>query len=192
MLTKLRDKASIAIEPLVRLLAKLGLTPNSLTIASFLVMVAGFSTLIITGDKVLFLPALITSFILDSLDGSLARYTGKVTKFGGVLDSTVDRANDFLSIISLKIIGLPELLVYAAILTSFLTSYIRARVEVEGVRMEGVGLIERGERAIYLAVIYLVTFISCEASIIALALFTLLTLITVLQRLVHTYGSLRS
>jgi len=192
LLTKLRNKVSIAVEPLVKYIAKLGLTPNSLTIASLLIMVAGFSTLIITGDKLLFLPALIASSILDALDGSLARYTGKVTKFGGVLDSTVDRVNDFLSIASLKIIGLPELLVYTSIVTSFLTSYIRARVEVEGVRMEGVGLIERGERAIYVVAIYLTTFISCEASIVALALFTLLTLITVLQRLVHAYKSLRS
>ncbi|MEM4055350.1 MAG: CDP-alcohol phosphatidyltransferase family protein, partial [Desulfurococcaceae archaeon] len=98
MLTKLRNKVSIAVEPLVKYIAKLGLTPNSLTIASLLIMVAGFSTLIITGDKLLFLPALIASSILDALDGSLARYTGKVTKFGGVLDSTVDRVNDFLSI----------------------------------------------------------------------------------------------
>lgn len=192
MLTKLRNKVSIAVEPLVKCIAKLGLTPNSLTITSLLIMVAGFSILIITGDKLLFLPALIASSILDVLDGSLARYTGKVTKFGGVLDSTVDRINDFLSIASLKIIGLPELLVYTAIATSFLTSYIRARVEVEGVRMEGVGLIERGERAIYVVAIYLIMFISCEASIVALALFTLLTLVTVLQRLVHAYKSLRS
>jgi archaetidylinositol phosphate synthase len=101
------------------------------------------------------------SGFFDLLDGGVAKFTGQKTKFGGVLDSTCDRYSDAFYILGLvfgnylnppSYIPLPNLpawgviLGFFGIMGAFMTSYIRSRAEVEGVKMAGVGWIERGER----------------------------------------------
>src|SRR5262245_8595599 len=76
--------------PVVSVLARLGVTPNMLTVAQLL---GGFGAaiLIAEGELAWGGVAVLAAAALDAFDGTLARTTGKVTRFGGVFDSTVDR-----------------------------------------------------------------------------------------------------
>src|SRR5438477_10222812 len=72
---------------------RLGLTPNSLTIIGF-VLVALIALVIAAGYEAIGAILLIFATALDATDGSLARLTNSVTKFGGFLDSSLDRYAD--------------------------------------------------------------------------------------------------
>jgi CDP-diacylglycerol--glycerol-3-phosphate 3-phosphatidyltransferase len=93
----------------------------------------------------------------DLLDGALARASGRVTKFGALLDSTFDRFSEAALLIGLiahyaAINSYSEiLLIAAAIVGSMTTSYVRARAEGLGIKCE-VGIFTRPERVILLAI----------------------------------------
>ncbi|MHB0878555.1 MAG: CDP-alcohol phosphatidyltransferase family protein, partial [Anaerolineae bacterium] len=94
MLTNfLRRTFKPLLDSIARVLAGLGVTPNMLTIFGFATTVAvsvvlGFGFLRVGGVLILVASA------LDSFDGALARYTGRVTAFGAFLDSTLDRYSE--------------------------------------------------------------------------------------------------
>lgn len=147
---------------------------------------AGTGHLIAAGIMVL------VAGFFDILDGALARRTNQVTRFGGVLDSTIDRICEsviLLGIMALFVLRGEEawaiLLVGLAIPSSLLVSYIRARAETVKVDCQ-VGIFTRAERVVILALGLLINQV-----IIALAIITLLSLITIVQRLVHVYKQAR-
>ena len=88
--------------------------------------------------------------LCDALDGHLARTTKKVSKFGALLDSTLDRIADFLPLMGLALYFAEKLLWLVVVLLNilfwFLVSYIKARMEGLGVRKTIGGLFERTER----------------------------------------------
>ncbi len=140
--------------PVIRLLARTPVTPNALTVFS-LAVTAVAGALIATGH--LFPGGLVVLFasLFDILDGALARNTSRVTKFGGALDSTLDRLAEGIVFVSLMVafarqgwlwgVGLAG----AAMTFSFLVSYIRARAEGLGLECQ-VGVFTRSERIILL------------------------------------------
>jgi CDP-diacylglycerol---glycerol-3-phosphate 3-phosphatidyltransferase len=99
--------------------------------------------------------ALLLAASLDAFDGTLARTTGKVTKFGGVFDSTVDRLFEGAVLAGLLYYYLElgatmeSMLVFVAMLGSLCVSYVRARAEVEGVSMYD-GIFTRVVRLLFL------------------------------------------
>jgi len=135
---------------------------------------------------------LLISGFLDALDGVLARLYGEVTAFGGFLDSLLDRYADafvFLGIILGWLITNPVWVFwgFAALVGSLLVSYSRARAEAERIKMESVGIAERAERILVLAV---ATFLSVvpgwgDALRWSMLLLAVLTNLTVLQRAVY-------
>ena len=185
----LRKKAQQAIAgPVVPVLNKLGITPNVLTTIGVLInlaaaVVIGFGHVFWGG--IIFLLA----GLFDLLDGALARYLGKTTRFGALYDSTSDRLTEgalFLSFIFITGESLwpfnviwQLVLIFLAMLGSFLTSYIRARAE--GLNIDcTVGLFTRVERVIILALGLLLNQV-----FIALAIVVVLSFVTVGQRFVH-------
>jgi len=138
-------------------LARAGLTPNMVTTIGVLlsmvvaVVIAG-GYLIVGG--LLFLVA--SGF--DMLDGAVARAAGTVTKFGGFLDSTLDRYSETIVLFGVLyyLLQTPDatmgaLLVFAATTGSLLISYARARAEAAGFHAS-VGLLARPERVVILAI----------------------------------------
>lgn len=132
-----------------------GITPNQLTLAGLVInFLAGW--IFATGHLFLGGIVLIIASLGDLLDGALARKTGKTSKFGAFLDSTVDRYSDFFLLggLALYFAQLGQdgwlLLTMGAILGSVATSYTKARAEGLGLTCE-VGLFERAERIIILA-----------------------------------------
>lgn len=89
----------------------------------------------------------------DAIDGAMARRFQMVSRAGGVLDSVLDRVGEMVLYSSIALSGLVDLRICLwALGASLMVSYVRARVEVEGVKMKGVGIAERPERLLILLV----------------------------------------
>jgi CDP-diacylglycerol--glycerol-3-phosphate 3-phosphatidyltransferase len=106
-----------------------------------------------------FLPAgiiVLAASSLDFLDGALARATGRVTDFGSVFDSVMDRVSEAAILFGLLVYfsdrggRTEELLAFAAVVGSFLVSYVRARAEIIGLSLRE-GLFTRAERVLVLS-----------------------------------------
>lgn len=185
MLNKIRSRVADALKPLASSVASLALSPNQITAIGLIVSVLAacifYLSLQLWGGMLL----LIAGFF-DIIDGAVARITGKVTRWGGVLDSILDRYSDLIIIGAILLAGLCDpLWGVIAMIGSVMVSYIRARGEVEGVNMSSVGLMERAERMVILAVSAIVGY--TWAGIILLAI---LTHVTVAQRLLYLRRSL--
>lgn len=88
-------------------------------------------------------------FILDAVDGYVARKKGKSSAFGGFLDSTLDRVADFLLIAAFGYASIVSWsLVFLTLTTGFLVSYTRSRGELalKGEKSIAEGLFQRTER----------------------------------------------
>ena len=168
--------------PVVQLLARTPVTPSTLTFLGFVVTV-GAAVLIATDYLLIAGLVVLVAGLFDMLDGALARRTNRVTRFGAVLDSTLDRLSEgalLLGIIFLfagegSTIGI--LLAGGVLTTSMLVSYIRARAEALGIECT-VGLFTRPERVIVLVLGLMLNQIE-----IALAIMITFSLFTIVQRL---------
>jgi CDP-diacylglycerol--glycerol-3-phosphate 3-phosphatidyltransferase len=129
--------------------------------------------------------------LTDTLDGALARATGRVSVFGAFLDSVCDRyaeAGVFLGLVWwYQSLGdaLGVALAYLSIIGSLMVSYARARAEGVGFQAAEVGWFQRPERIVLLGVGFLLASLQPAALLVVLAALTLLTTLTVLQRVRH-------
>jgi CDP-diacylglycerol--glycerol-3-phosphate 3-phosphatidyltransferase len=186
----LKDRSRRAAEAPARLLGRLGLSPNALTIlGSILTACVG-----LLAAQGWFLAAGVCLWLFsltDTLDGALARATNRVTVFGAFLDSVCDRyaeAAVFFGLVwwfqtSGNTLGV--ILAYLALVGSLMVSYARARAEGVGLQAADVGWFQRPERIILLGVGLLVAAFVPGALLIVLALLAVLTTVTVLQRVLH-------
>lgn len=191
LITRLREKVGKFLLYIGKVFTLLRVPPNLLTILSLIVMITGFYLFIVHDMFFIYILSIILSSFLDIADGAVARYSGRVTRFGGFLDSTIDRINDFILILSLKYMGFNEFIVYALIILSFLISYSRARAEGLGLKIEGIGLIERGERILFLIVIIVFSIYMFNVAKIILYILVLLSIITLMQRILFIYKGLK-
>lgn len=190
LLTSLRHKLEYEIGRMSILLHRAGVTPNMLTAAGFLA--AAFSGIIFackTSQALTFIlaPSLILlSGFFDLIDGSLARVSGRTTKFGGVLDSILDRLGEIFIISGMTIGGFTNVIWgLGGVSSSLMVSYARARVEAEGLRLEGVGVAERPERILILSLSTFLGYI--EYGVIAVFI---LATVTVAQRIIYAHKHL--
>ena len=172
--------------PLLPFLSRIGLTPDILTwiglgINIIAAAIIATNHLISGGILVLF------SGLFDILDGALARFTNKSTRFGALLDSTFDRLSEAFILFGILILYIKDvhvleiLLIFSVMIGSFLTSYIRARAEGLGIECK-TGLFTRAERVIILALGLMLNQI-----LIVLIILAVFAFITVIQRLVHVW-----
>jgi len=189
-----RKLAQRITSPIVGTLNKMGITPNALTFINLgLNILAG--VVIAMGHFLIGGVLVLVSGLCDILDGALARLTGRSTKFGAILDSTVDRIAEAAVLCGLLfwyVQGgaeenrLAVVLVLIVLVGSFLVSYIKARAEGVGWRCE-VGLFTRAERVIVLALGLLIGQV-----FIAICVLSVFVSFTVVQRLVHLWKQARS
>ena len=178
------------IQPVVRPLAKTGITPNTITWLGFLLS-AGGASLIIIGHLFAAGCVVLVAGLFDMLDGALARYTKRVTQSGAILDSTLDRLAEAVLLLSILLLYAREgsiigiLLVGVTLVASLMVSYIRAKAESLDIECQA-GLFTRPERVIVLALGLLLSQID-NALIIALAIIAVFSFFTVGQRLVYVW-----
>jgi CDP-diacylglycerol--glycerol-3-phosphate 3-phosphatidyltransferase len=171
-----------------RLLARTPLTPDIITWFGF-ILTLGAAALIVTGHPFAAGFVVLAAGYFDILDGALARLTGKVTPFGGVLDSTLDRLSDAALLIAVLFFfdwtTWLVLLVFLAMVSSLLVSYIRARALYAGLE-PGRGIFTRSERVVVLALGLLLSHLD-NALIIALAVIAAFSFFTAGQRLFYAW-----
>ncbi|UCC58853.1 MAG: CDP-alcohol phosphatidyltransferase family protein [Candidatus Bathyarchaeum sp.] len=190
MLTKLKQKVQLQLTSIAESIHNLGLTPNHVSLLGITFAVLSALTywqwklhpfLLILAPLLM-----LASGLLDALDGAMARLYGEATKFGGFLDSLLDRYADAVILCGIILGGLTEVSWgLAALMGSLLVSYTRARAEAAGVRMESVGLAERAERLILLALASFLSYVWVEALCWAVLVLAILTNLTVVQRAIY-------
>jgi CDP-diacylglycerol--glycerol-3-phosphate 3-phosphatidyltransferase len=170
--------------PLVPALNKIGLTPNIIT---WLALIINILAAVAAATNYLLASGLLVLFagLFDILDGALARYANKTTRFGALMDSTFDRFSEAIVLFGLLYVNVGKTmeiwLIFIVMIFSFLISYIRARSE--GLDIENkTGLFTRTERVIILALGLIVNQV-----LITLVILAIFTFITVIQRLVYAY-----
>jgi CDP-diacylglycerol--glycerol-3-phosphate 3-phosphatidyltransferase len=183
-----------AIAPIVRLMARAGISPNALTLLGF-GGAAAAATLILTRNWLIAGFVFAAANVLDSFDGSLARLTGKESALGAFLDSTFDRLGEALVLGALGVTLAQDgqdwavAFAFLALAGSFLVSYTRARAEGLGVGSPRGGLMSRPERLVLTAAaVFFAPIDGVTESVIVLL--AVLSLVTVGQRLIHVHSAL--
>jgi CDP-diacylglycerol--glycerol-3-phosphate 3-phosphatidyltransferase len=182
-------------QPAAKLLARTPLTPNTVTWLGFWITV-GAAVLVITGNLFAAGFVVLVAGFFDILDGALARTTNRVTRFGALLDSTLDRISEAVLLLGILVIYArgqqvaESLLVGFALLGSLMVSYTRARIEALGIECK-VGLFTRPERVVILALGLLLSRFG-YALVTALAIITVLSFFTVGQRLLYGWRQARA
>ena len=175
----------------VQLLAKTSITPNAVSWFGVLITLVA-AALIITGHLLAAGITVLAAGFFDMLDGALARSTDRVSKFGAILDSTLDRFSEAALLLSLLAVyaGQQSMLgiwaVGLALLGSYLVSYIRARAEGVGIDCE-VGIFARPERVVVLALGLLLAPVNYVFLTAALGIIIVFSFIAAGQRLYHAW-----
>ena len=181
-----RQRSRFVLNPIVHLLSRTGIHPHVLTVVGFLVASAA-GVAIAAGKCFLGGWLLLISGPFDALDGALARATGRESRFGAFLDSSLDRYSEAAVLFGVLFWSSSNghhalvLLCFMAMVGSFMVSYTRARAE--GLNMAcKVGVFTRMERFVVMIVMLLT-----EQLGIGLALLAVLANVTAIQRIVHVY-----
>ena len=226
-----RARVRAGVEPIARLFGKVGLTPNALTLIGFgiAVVAAWFAA-----QELWLITGLLVAFgaVFDLFDGALARATNQVSRLGAFMDSTFDRAGEaavyigiaagfvaaqqekgdgaVLSIGTIVHSDVGMFLAVAAMATSFMVSYTRAKSESlgfsSGTGMANIGLAPREVRVLILSIALIAAGVltpglpSPSAGPFewfyvvggALALITILATITTIQRILFVYRQARN
>lgn len=185
---KVQDSFIRLLSPLVKQFSKWGLSPNSFTIAGVIITTIGAGAFLVGYIRPAGILVLLGG-ICDTIDGLLARTTGKASRFGALLDSTVDRYAEFM-----MFFGIAAYFFYIddfgtaagtflALCGSFMVSYSRARAESLGIEAT-IGLMQRPERIVLIG---LGAIIHINAFKLAIWLVAILANFTALQRIRFAY-----
>src|SRR5438128_10030942 len=170
---------------------KVGLAPNSVTGVGFLLTLVaslfystGFGSVWLVSGAVL---VLLVGAYFDAVDGAMARRYHQISKMGGILDSVLDRVGEIALYAGLAIGGLvPVWLSLWTLSASLMVSYVRAQVDVEGVKFKEVGLAERTERFLILLFATILAALSSFSLEFGVSFIALLSTVTIVERLYRT------
>jgi len=181
-----RSWADSILDPISRLLARMGVQPNLLSmIGLFAATAAG--AVVAAGHICLGGWLFLFSGPFDALDGALARTAGLESRFGAFLDSFIDRYSEAVVLFGILCWAtfnddhILVLVTFLAMVGSLMVSYARARAEGLGISCK-VGIFTRLERVIVLT-LALIT----KQLLVGLIILALLTNFTALQRMFHIY-----
>jgi CDP-diacylglycerol---glycerol-3-phosphate 3-phosphatidyltransferase len=184
------------ITPLCRGLLKAGITPNLMS--AFGGVGSSLAAVLLFGSGHFFAGAVVTTALVlfDLLDGTMARLSNTTSRWGAMLDSTLDRISDAAILGSIAYWlskshdrALP--LVLALLILGSLISYIKARAEALDIACNG-GIAERTERLIIVLLTAGLDGIHVHyAFAIGMWLLFVLSVTTVIQRLVIVYRGAR-
>lgn len=196
------------INPIIKGMIKMGITPNMVTtigfvgnvVAAFLFIHAsqltplsmGFSWIGWGGAILLF------SGLFDMMDGRLARLGNMSTTFGAFWDSTLDRYSELFSLFGITLYLMTASGIWAGVITflalvgSIMVSYVRARAEGLGIECK-VGLMQRPERVVVTALAAIITGLTSNLwwLIGGMTLIAVLANITAFWRVAHCYKQLK-
>jgi phosphatidylglycerophosphate synthase len=192
-----RDRVKAIFEPIALALGRLGLTPDALTLIGFAITVLG-AALVALQHWTLGGVVVLIGGIFDMFDGTLARATGRVSRWGAFLDSVFDRAGEAIVYLGI-VLGAAvaehtrvPVLATAAMASAFMVSYIRAKSEglgfTPGHGMAAVGLMPREVRLVILSIgLVFADAPNIKALEATLAIIAIGATLTAIQRILHVH-----
>jgi archaetidylinositol phosphate synthase len=189
MLNNLRGILQPTLKKIGKAFASTGLSANFWTLvglvfalASALVYGLGIEFGLIIGGILL-----LVSGFFDMVDGQVARATGKTSQKGSYLDSMFDKIAEVAIFLGLLVGGYAEpYLVMLAITLSLLVSYARAKSDALNIKLQGVGIGERAERLLVIAIIGIIGYM--EPAVIIVVVIAGITLV---QRMIVTAKNIK-
>ncbi|RBP98069.1 CDP-diacylglycerol--glycerol-3-phosphate 3-phosphatidyltransferase [Bifidobacterium aemilianum] len=206
MLERLRKPFKRLIQPIAGWLVAMGVSANAVTVLGAVGTIVAALATGVSGQLFWGALAMTILVVFDSLDGSVAALSGGGTKFGAFLDSTLDRIADWAVLVSVILYYIihggmrldqgaltygPNLVGWLgigaalyAIMTSFVTSYARARAESVGYEAKN-GIATRSDRLVIILLGMAISGLSADGGWMAafMLLLALLGTITVFQRI---------
>ena len=184
VLNNLRESLRPALEKMGKGFAATGLSPNFWTVVGLVIALAsavvygmGMEFGLIIGGILL-----LVSGFFDMVDGQVARVTGKTSKKGEYLDSMFDKISEVAIFLGILVGGYAEpYLVLLAITLSLLVSYARAKSDLINIKLQGIGIGERAERLLVIAIIGIIGFMDYAVVIVVI-----IAGITLIQRMIYT------
>ena len=184
MLNNLRDSLQPHLEKLGRGFSSTGLSAN---VWSAIGLGFAFTSAIVYGLQLEYSLIfggilLLVSGFFDIVDGQVARFTKTISQKGAFLDSIFDKIAEVAIFLGILIGNYAEpYLVFLAITLSLLVSYTRARAESVGIKLQGIGIGERAERLLVIAIIGMISFMEYAVIIVVI-----IAAITFVQRVIVT------
>ena len=190
-----RDLVKGIFEPIALAMGRAGLTPDALTLIGFAITTTGAVLVALQhwtiGGIVVFIGG-----AFDMFDGTLARATGRASRWGAFMDSVFDRGGEAIVYIGIVFGAAVDehtrvpILATSAMAAAFMVSYVRSRAEglgfSPGKGMAAVGLMPREVRLVILSVgLVLADAPNIKALEPALAIITIGATLTVIQRILH-------
>ena len=183
------------INKLAKILGKIGLTPNYAT--AIMLILSFFCFIFLTVLKIEWLFGIFVFLvgIFDGVDGAIARFLKKESKFGGFLDSIADRFSEIIIFLAIllyfenqKFWNLIEIniIIYISLGASLLISYARTRAQNISLGDFDIGLMGRSERLVFISISSILGWLwEC------LPIFMILTVSTAIFRLVKAYSIIK-
>ena len=189
VLNNLRETLRPALEKVGKGFAATGLSPNFWTVVGLVIALAsavvygmGMEFGLIIGGILL-----LVSGFFDMVDGQVARVTGKTSKKGEYLDSMFDKISEVAIFLGILVGGYAEpYLVLLAITLSLLVSYARAKSDLINIKLQGIGIGERAERLLVIAIIGIIGFMDYAVIIVVI-----IAGITLIQRMIYTAKNIK-
>ena len=181
-----KQRLGAFISPLTRLLVRRHWHPNTITMLGLLLNLVA-AVLFASGHFFSGGITVLIAGLCDSLDGEIARASNNGSKFGALLDSTLDRYSEIFIAFGLAVhfikthYMITTAVLFFALAGSLMVSYVRARAEGLGEECV-VGLMQRPERIVIIGISAL---IGKTALIVALWTIALMANYTVIERLWH-------
>lgn len=194
VLNIIRNYVDNYLKGIVKFLDKLGLAPWHISILGFILTLISMILLIFLFNHTILIVATLLFLLggfMDALDGQLARFQLKVSMWGAFYDSFIDRIEEIMFIFGLLYAGiLNEKLAFLYIVSALLISYCRARSESLGISIMGIGIMERAERLLAIA-IAIITYVIFSISInIIFQIIIILNFLTIGQRILEIYNKI--
>lgn len=188
MLESLRPFLTKILNPIAK---KMNINPNIVTVISpFIALISAYcfsKHMLILGAV-----AILLSGFLDVVDGAVARYHNRSSKFGAFLDSTMDRIADGIIFIGIIFGGYCSWFIGVLAIHSAITvSYVKARAESQGTECN-VGIAERAVRMIILMIGAVLAYLTEPITFAyVMIILVILSYFTVCQRVYHVWRQLK-
>lgn len=192
MLNNLRESLKPHLEKIGKSFASTGLSPNFWTciglVFAFVAAAAYGLNEHIQYAAIFGGVLLLVSGFFDIVDGQVARFTQKTSKKGGFLDSVFDKVSEVAIFLGLLIGNFADpIVIFLAITMSLLVSYSRSRAESLGVKLQGIGIGERAERLLVVAILGMIPGLMPYA----IAIVVIIAGITFVQRVIVTSKNIK-
>ncbi len=150
---RLKPAVTRVITPVAAVALRMGITPNAVTWTGAIAVVTSALYFYPQGEFFIGTVIICVMALSDLFDGTMARLSQKgSSKWGGFLDSTIDRITDSAILVGISIYLIDKedplvIVVMVTLVTGILVPYIRAKAECFGIECSG-GIAERTERLI--------------------------------------------